>query len=104
MTGRRPLPLPGRTTAGEGRRPLVVAAHGTASEEGQRVVRDCAARAGALLGLPSPPSVGFVDVCGPTLQEVLAGLSDPVVVPSGSCADMIVHQYHFKFSVHTWLF
>lgn len=94
MTGRRPLPLPGRTTAGEGRRPLVVAAHGTASEEGQRVVRDCAARAGALLGLPSPPSVGFVDVCGPTLQEVLAGLSDPVVVPF-----FLASGYHVRHDV-----
>ncbi|MFK5634384.1 MULTISPECIES: sirohydrochlorin chelatase [unclassified Ornithinimicrobium] len=62
-------------------RPLVVAAHGTASPEGQRVVVDCAARAGAVLGLDGPPPVGYVDVCGPTLPEVLAGLTDPVVVP-----------------------
>lgn len=67
-------------TEGPGR-PLVVAAHGTASAQGRRVVRDCAARAGALLGLRVPPPVGFVDVCGPTLTEVLAGMTDPVVVP-----------------------
>ncbi|WP_028130756.1 sirohydrochlorin chelatase [Serinicoccus marinus] len=62
-------------------RPLVVAAHGTASPEGQAVVRACAARAGEVLGMPAPPVVGFVDVCGPTLAEVLVGLEDPVVVP-----------------------
>ena len=77
-----------------GGRPLVVAAHGTASEEGQRVVRDCAARAGALLGMSSPPPVGFVDVCGPTLVEVLDGLADPVVVPF-----FLASGYHVRHDV-----
>ncbi|WP_431473280.1 sirohydrochlorin chelatase [Ornithinimicrobium sp. W1665] len=58
------------------------------------MVRDCAARAGALLGLPSPPPVGFVDVCGPTLQEVLTGLTDPVVVPF-----FLASGYHVRHDV-----
>lgn len=77
-------------------RPLVVAAHGTASLEGQRVVVDCAARAGLLLGLDDPPPVGYVDVCGPTLDEVLEGLADPVVVPF-----FLASGYHVRHDVPT---
>lgn len=90
--------LPGSTDAvasGTARaRPLVVAAHGTASEEGQAVVERCAARAGRLLGLGTPPVVGYVDVCGPTLEEVLAGLEDPVVVPF-----FLASGYHVRHDV-----
>lgn len=75
-------------------RPLVVAAHGTASEEGQAVVERCAARAGRLLGLGTEPVVGYVDVCGPTLEEVLAGLEDPVVVPF-----FLASGYHVRHDV-----
>ena len=77
-------------------RPLVVAAHGTASLEGQRVVVDCAARAGMLLGLDDAPPVGYVDVCGPTLDEVLEGLTDPVVVPF-----FLASGYHVRHDVPT---
>ncbi|MFK5583059.1 sirohydrochlorin chelatase [Serinicoccus sp. LYQ131] len=75
-------------------RPLVVAAHGTASEEGQAVVERCAARAGRLLGLETPPVVGYVDVCGPTLEEVLADLENPVVVPF-----FLASGYHVRHDV-----
>ncbi|WP_122261193.1 sirohydrochlorin chelatase [Ornithinimicrobium cerasi] len=65
------------------RRPLVVAAHGTASGEGRKVVEGCAAAAAAELGVAH--AVGYVDVCGPTLEEVLASEGSagagPVVVP-----------------------
>ena len=60
-------------------RPLVLAAHGTASEEGRRVVERCAARAATALGVDH--AVGYVDVCGPTLEQALAELARPVVVP-----------------------
>ena len=60
-------------------RRLVVAAHGTASAEGRRVVEECAAAAAADLGVDHV--VGYVDVCGPTLEEVLDRTSSPVVVP-----------------------
>ncbi len=75
-------------------RPLVVAAHGTASPEGQAVVRGCADRAAAALGLPLPAVVGYVDVCGPTLDEVLADVTDPVVVPF-----FLASGYHVKHDV-----
>lgn len=81
-------------TAGRTGRPLVVAAHGTASEEGQQVVRDCATRAGVLLDLDGPPPVGYVDVCGPTLTEVLDGLAEPVVVPF-----FLASGYHVRHDV-----
>lgn len=63
-------------------RPLVVAAHGTADVRGQAAVLACAQRAAELIGLDEV-RVGYVDVCGPTLADVLAGLVDtePVVVP-----------------------
>lgn len=60
-------------------RPLVVAAHGTASAAGRAVIEDCAARAGELLGVPS--AVGYVDVCEPALGDVLRERRSPVVVP-----------------------
>lgn len=61
-------------------RPLVVAAHGTASIEGRRVVEECAAAAADRLGVPH--AVGYVDVCGPTLEEALTTCADPpIVVP-----------------------
>ncbi|GAA5167001.1 sirohydrochlorin chelatase [Ornithinimicrobium tianjinense] len=60
-------------------RPLVLAAHGTASEDGRRVVERCAAEAAALLGVDH--TVGYVDVCGPSLEEALTDLDRPVVVP-----------------------
>lgn len=75
-------------------RPLVVAAHGTASLEGQAAVRECAARAMAVLGMAGPPVVGYVDVCGPTLEEVLGDVEDPVVVPY-----FLASGYHVKHDV-----
>ncbi len=60
-------------------RPLVVIAHGTASAAGRQVVHDLAGAAGAVLGVRV--RVGFVDVCGPEADEVLAGSLEPVVVP-----------------------
>ncbi|WP_192796773.1 sirohydrochlorin chelatase [Serinicoccus kebangsaanensis] len=77
-------------------RPLVVAAHGTASLEGQAVVRGCATRALQELGMPGPPTVGFVDVCGPTLDEVLAEVDAPVVVPL-----FLASGYHVRHDVPT---
>lgn len=66
-------------TGGPVLRPLVLAAHGTASEEGRRVVERCAAWAATALGVDH--AVGYVDVCGPTLEQALAELARPVVVP-----------------------
>ena len=60
-------------------RPLVVVAHGTASASGRRVVHDLATAAGSALGVGV--RVGYVDVCGPPADEVLAGSIEPVVVP-----------------------
>lgn len=57
------------------------------------MVERCAARAGQLLGLGTPP-VGYVDVCGPTLEEVLADLVDPVVVPF-----FLASGYHVRHDV-----
>lgn len=74
------------------RRPLVVAAHGTASAEGRQVVEDCAAAAAARLGVPH--TVGYVDVCGPALEEVLAGTAAPVVVPL-----FLASGYHVRHDV-----
>lgn len=60
-------------------RPLVLLAHGTRSSAGVAVVRDVAAAVGREIGQDVP--VGFVDVCGPTADEVLQGVAAPVVVP-----------------------
>lgn len=70
----------------------MVAAHGTASAEGQRVVEACAAAAATALGVEH--RVGYVDVCGPTLQEALVGLEEPVVVPF-----FLATGYHVRHDV-----
>jgi len=74
------------------RRPLVVAAHGTASAAGRAVVEECAARAGELLGVPT--SVGYVDVCEPELVDVLRRTTRPVVVPL-----FLASGYHVRHDV-----
>lgn len=74
------------------RRPLVVAAHGTASSAGRRVVEECAAAAAATLGVVH--AVGYVDVCGPILEEVLARTAAPVVVPL-----FLASGYHVRHDV-----
>lgn len=75
--------------------PLVVAAHGTADPAGQAAVVACAERAAGLLGLDQV-RVGYVDVCGPTLEEVLTDPngSDPVVVPY-----FLASGYHVRHDV-----
>ena len=75
-------------------RPLVVAAHGTASAAGRTVVEDCAAAAAARLAVGR--CVGYVDVCGPTLEEVLAETEEPVVVPL-----FLASGYHVRHDVPT---
>lgn len=60
-------------------RPLVLIAHGTASQAGAQVVFEVAAAAAERLG--QQVRVGFVDVRGPTAAEVLAGCQQPVVLP-----------------------
>lgn len=60
-------------------RPLVVAAHGTASRPGRRVLEEVTAAAAARLGVR--PLLGYVDVVGPRLEQLLDGLSGAVVVP-----------------------
>ena len=73
-------------------RPLVVAAHGTTSAAGRRVVQDCAARAADLLRVAV--RVGYVDVCEPTLADALAGGPAPVVVPL-----FLASGYHVRHDV-----
>lgn len=73
-------------------RPLVLAAHGTASAEGRRVVEECAASAAWALGVRH--AVGYVDVCGPTLEEALSGAYAPVVVPF-----FLASGYHVRHDV-----
>ncbi|GMA41129.1 sirohydrochlorin chelatase [Mobilicoccus caccae] len=86
-------------------RPLVLAAHGTENPDGRAVVEQVAARAAALLGVEH--RVGYVDVCGPTLAEVLASLVEaggaagqgggtaaPVVVPF-----FLSRGYHVRYDV-----
>ncbi|GGK58213.1 sirohydrochlorin chelatase [Ornithinimicrobium pekingense] len=73
-------------------RALVVAAHGTASAEGRRAVEECAAAAAA--DLRTEHAVGYVDVCGPTLEEVLARSTAPVVVPL-----FLASGYHVRHDV-----
>lgn len=74
-------------------RPLVMLAHGTRSAAGVAVVRDVASRVGAELGGMDVP-VGFVDVCGPTAAEVLAEVTDAVVVPY-----FLTSGYHVRYDV-----
>ena len=73
-------------------RPLVVAAHGTASQAGRSVIEDCARRAADLVG--APWRVGYVDVCAPTLAEVLAEEDGAVVVPM-----FLTSGYHVRHDV-----
>lgn len=73
-------------------RPLVVAAHGTVSSTGRAVVEDCAQRAAELLRVPV--AVGYVDVCAPTLAEVLTGHDGAVVVPL-----FLASGYHVRYDV-----
>lgn len=77
-----------------GATPLVVAAHGTASPEGRGVIEACAAAAAHALGVEH--RVGYVDVCGPTLEESLTGLVAPVVVPL-----FLASGYHVRHDVPT---
>lgn len=60
-------------------RPVVIAAHGTRSVEGQRTIAEVAARLGERLS--AEVRVGWIDVLEPTLDEVVATLDEPVVVP-----------------------
>ena len=73
-------------------RPLVVAAHGTVSDIGRAVVEDCARRAADLLG--TTWRVGYVDVCPPALDDVLAETPDAVVVPL-----FLASGYHVRHDV-----
>lgn len=73
-------------------RALVVAAHGTASPAGRRAIEDCAAAAGALLGIE--PVVGYVDVCEPALSQVLE--PGAVIVPL-----FLASGYHVRHDVPT---
>lgn len=98
-TGSAPVGPDASAVVGEPSRALVVAAHGTADPAGQAVVVACATRAGELLAeqgieLVQPPPVGYVDVCGPTLDEVLDGLEHPVVVPF-----FLASGYHVRHDV-----
>lgn len=61
-------------------RPLVLVAHGTADERGQRVVYDVAATVQQRLP-DTQVDVGFVDVCDPGIDEVLARWPQAVIVP-----------------------
>lgn len=60
-------------------RPIVIAAHGTRSDEGQRTT---AAAAEALArATRAAVTIGWIDVLEPTVDDVVASLVDPVVVP-----------------------
>lgn len=62
------------------RRPLVMLAHGTANPDGREVVY-AVGRAVAQRLPDVVTTVGFVDVCKPSADEVLAAHPDAVVVP-----------------------
>ena len=57
---------------------LVTVAHGTRSAAGNRVAADLTAAAGELLGLPA--TAAYVELCAPSLPEVLAASDEPTVV------------------------
>jgi sirohydrochlorin ferrochelatase len=57
---------------------LVTIAHGTRSTAGNRVAADLTAAAGAALGLDATAS--YVELCAPSLPEVLADSDEPTVV------------------------
>lgn len=71
-------------------RPLIVAAHGTASAAGRRVVQGCASAAARRLSVPV--QVGYVDVCEPALESVVRPGS--VVVPL-----FLASGYHVRHDV-----
>lgn len=58
---------------------LVVVAHGTRRLVGNAVARMIAARAGERLGMPA--TAAYLELCRPSLGEVLAGDGPAVVVP-----------------------
>ncbi|WP_022909103.1 sirohydrochlorin chelatase [Aestuariimicrobium kwangyangense] len=60
-------------------RPIVVAAHGTRSQLGQRTITRAAELLASATG--AAVTVGWIDVLEPTVDEVVAGLDSPVVVP-----------------------
>lgn len=78
-------------------RPLVLAAHGTASEPGRRVVEACAASAAAALGVPHV--VGYVDVCAPTLEEALARVGREATTPPVVVPFFLASGYHVRHDV-----
>lgn len=53
-------------------------AHGTRLLSGNQVARDLTAEAGALLGLPA--TAAYVELCAPSLDDVLASSDEPTVV------------------------
>jgi sirohydrochlorin ferrochelatase len=57
---------------------LVTVAHGTRSAAGNRVAADLTAAAGAVLGLAA--TAAYVELCAPSLPEVLAESGEPAVV------------------------
>ena len=71
-------------------RPLVVAAHGTASAAGREAVEACALSAARQLGVHH--IVGYVDVCSPPLVDVLT--PGAVVVPL-----FLASGYHVRHDV-----
>jgi len=57
---------------------LVTVAHGTRSAAGNRVAADLATAAGELLALPA--TTAYVELCDPSLTDVLAASPEPAVV------------------------
>lgn len=57
---------------------LVTVAHGTRNPAGNQVARDVTSAAGELLGLPATSA--YVELCPPSLPEVLAASDDRTVV------------------------
>lgn len=57
---------------------LVTVAHGSRSDVGNRVAADLTAAVGRRLGLPA--TTAYVELCAPSLPEVLAGSDEPAVV------------------------
>ncbi|CAN5464033.1 sirohydrochlorin chelatase [soil metagenome] len=75
------------------RRPLVLLAHGTADEGGRQVVYDIAAAVSRQLPA-TDVAVGFVDVCEPGADEVLAAYPAAVVVPY-----LLTTGYHVRHDI-----
>jgi sirohydrochlorin ferrochelatase len=57
---------------------LVTVAHGTRTPAGNDVARDLTRRAGEVLGMPA--TAGFLELCEPSLEEVLSASAEPAVV------------------------